>query len=136
MHEISNNVVCATRKASDQPAHTRSLIKAFTSHLSILWFYYQHPLEFLSLQRGCRGSSESTLVKMSNCWKLHATAHMINQRNQWRLIMCDLNGLCVTSRVTKQNIASWVVDFFVSAVFQSNNSNNSVRPRTAKNIDC
>ena len=25
-HEISNNVVCATSKASDQPAHTRSLI--------------------------------------------------------------------------------------------------------------
>ena len=25
-HEICNNVVCATRKASDQPAHTCSLI--------------------------------------------------------------------------------------------------------------
>ena len=24
-HEISNNVVCATSKASDRPAHTRSL---------------------------------------------------------------------------------------------------------------
>ena len=30
--------------------------------------------EFLSLKRGCRGSSESTLVKMSNCWKSHAAA--------------------------------------------------------------
>ena len=28
-HEISNNVVCATSKASDQPAHTHSLIRAF-----------------------------------------------------------------------------------------------------------
>ena len=29
-HGISNNnVVCATSKASDQPAHTRSLIRAF-----------------------------------------------------------------------------------------------------------
>ena len=36
VHEISNNVVCATSKASDQPAHTRSLIRAFASHLSIL----------------------------------------------------------------------------------------------------
>ena len=36
VHEISNNVVCATRKASDQPAHTRSLIRAFASRLSIL----------------------------------------------------------------------------------------------------
>ena len=30
-HEISNNVVCATSIASDQPAHTRSLIRAFAS---------------------------------------------------------------------------------------------------------
>ena len=36
VHEISNNVVCATRKASDQPAHTRSLIRDFASRLNIL----------------------------------------------------------------------------------------------------
>ena len=36
VHEISNNVVCATSKASDQSAHTRSLIRAFASPLSIL----------------------------------------------------------------------------------------------------
>ena len=36
VHEISNNVLRATRKASDQPAHTRSLIRAFASRLSIL----------------------------------------------------------------------------------------------------
>ena len=36
VHEISNNVVCATSKASDQPAHMRSLIRAFASPLSIL----------------------------------------------------------------------------------------------------
>ena len=35
----------------------------------------QH-LEFLSLKGGCRGSSKSTLVKMSNCWKSHAAAHL------------------------------------------------------------
>ena len=35
-HEISNNVVCATSKASDQPAHTRSLIRAFASRLNPL----------------------------------------------------------------------------------------------------
>ena len=35
-HEISNNVVCATSKGSDQPAHTRSLIRVFASRLSIL----------------------------------------------------------------------------------------------------
>ena len=36
MHEISNNVVCATSKASDQPAHTRSLIRDFASRLNML----------------------------------------------------------------------------------------------------
>ena len=36
VHEISNNVVCATNKASDQTAHTRSLIRAFASRLSNL----------------------------------------------------------------------------------------------------
>ena len=35
-HEISNNVVCATSKASDQPAHAHSLIRAFASRLNIL----------------------------------------------------------------------------------------------------
>ena len=36
VHEISNNVVCATSKGSVQPAHTRSLIRAFASRLNIL----------------------------------------------------------------------------------------------------
>ena len=35
-------------------------------------------LEFLSLKEGCRGSSESTLVKMSNCWKSHVTAYIFH----------------------------------------------------------
>ena len=34
--EISNTVLCATSKNSDPPAHTRSLIRAFASHLIIL----------------------------------------------------------------------------------------------------
>ena len=36
----------------------------------------EHHLEFLSLEGGCRGSSESTLVKMSNCWKSQALAQL------------------------------------------------------------
>ena len=31
----------------------------------------EHHLEFLSLKPGCTGLSESTLVKMSHCWKSH-----------------------------------------------------------------
>ena len=35
-HQISNNVVSATSKGSDQPAHRRSLTRAFDSRLNIL----------------------------------------------------------------------------------------------------
>ena len=37
VHEISNKMVCATSKASDQPAQSSSLIRAFASCLGILW---------------------------------------------------------------------------------------------------
>ena len=43
----------------------------------------EHHLEFLSLTGGCTGSYESTLVKMSNCWKSHATAHKIKERKKF-----------------------------------------------------
>ena len=36
-----------------------------------------HHLEFLSLNGGCRGSSESTHVKMPHCWKSHVMAYFI-----------------------------------------------------------
>ena len=42
-HEISNNVVCATSKASDQPVSPRSLIRALTSRLNILWILSYWP---------------------------------------------------------------------------------------------
>ena len=35
-HEISNNVVCATSKASDQPTLAHRLIRVFASRLNIL----------------------------------------------------------------------------------------------------
>ena len=35
----------------------------------------EHHLEFLSLKGGCRGSSESTHVKIPHCWKSHVVAH-------------------------------------------------------------
>ena len=39
----------------------------------------EHHLEFLSLKGGCRGSSESKLVKMPHRWKSHALAHWIRK---------------------------------------------------------
>ena len=71
-HEISNNVVCAISNVSDQPAH-----RAFASCLNIL-LMEQH-LEFLILKGSCTGSSESTLFKIPQSWKLHVTAHIYYQ---------------------------------------------------------
>ena len=52
-------------------------------------------LEFLSLKGGCRGSSESTLVKMSNCWKSHALAHyFISVSFHYEFIDSISNCLC------------------------------------------
>ena len=66
-HVISNNVVCATSKASD----TQSLQYSMTVKLLTV-----HHLEFLSLKGSCTGSSESTLVKMPHCLKSHVTAQL------------------------------------------------------------
>ena len=38
----------------------------------------QH-VEFISLKGGCKGSSESTEVKILHCWKSHALAHILDQ---------------------------------------------------------
>ena len=40
-------------------------------------------LGFLSLRGGCIGSSESTLVKTSHCWKSHVKAHFCD----WYLVL-------------------------------------------------
>ena len=37
----------------------------------------EHDLEFLSLNGGCTGSSESIHVKMPHCWKSHVTGQMM-----------------------------------------------------------
>ena len=56
-NEISNNVVYANSKGSDQPAHMRSLIRAFVSRLNILRLQTEQHLEFLSLKGGYTGLS-------------------------------------------------------------------------------
>ena len=75
-HEISNNVVFATSKDSDQSAQSdQSLCLSLEYSLTVKLLTEQH-LEFLSLKRGSTGSFESTLVKMPHCWKPHVTAQL------------------------------------------------------------
>ena len=52
----------------------------------------EHHLEFLSLKRGCRGSSESTNVKMQHCWKSHALAHIRSRKSNKFLIWTSNNS--------------------------------------------
>ena len=54
----------------------------------------EHHLEFLSFKGGCRGSSESTLVKMPHCWKSHVTAQL------------DDKSLCVQ----QSKVVVWFID--------------------------
>ena len=48
--------------------------------LLVAWIFYEvklpteHHLELLSFKGGYTGSSESTLVKITHCWKSHAAA--------------------------------------------------------------
>ena len=52
--------ICAASKAPDQPAHRRSLIRAFAKSLEysmIVKLLTEHHLEFPNLTGGCRGSS-------------------------------------------------------------------------------
>ena len=62
-----------------RPAYAQSdqsLCKSLEYYMSVKLMAEQH-LEFLSFKGGCIGSpSESTLVKMPDCWKSHATAHL------------------------------------------------------------
>ena len=93
-------VVFETTKASGQPAHTRSLIRAFVSCLNKL--LTEHHLEFLPLKGGCTDSSESTPVKMPHCWKSHVTAHIRFRYLSHRLHMYRQNrtraSVCTQSR--------------------------------------
>ena len=73
-HEISNNVVCATSRGSDQPAHTQSLIITFAGcfeYSTTVKLLTEWHLKFLSLKGDCTGLSESIIIKIPHCWKSH-----------------------------------------------------------------
>ena len=61
----------------------------------------EHHLEFLSLNGGCTGSYESTLVKLSNCWKSHALAQLSFPEEQtadfFSFLVLWLSVFCVSS---------------------------------------
>ena len=62
----------------------------------------KHHLEFLTLTGGCRGSSETTYVKMSHCWKSHALAQLLYGELGW--FPSDIL------------IKAWMIGFFLKRV--------------------
>ena len=66
-HVISNNVVCATSKCSDQPAHTGRLIRAFASRLNILWVLSYWTNIFWSFQVWKEAAQALLSLHLSKC---------------------------------------------------------------------
>ena len=76
----------------------------------------EHHLEFLGLTGGCRGSPESTLVKMPHCWKYHVTAHfsLFNFINSFQ---SAINALCVQSVSNTNTTSLFTQDHNVTSIF-------------------
>ena len=68
-----------------------------------------HHLEFLSLKEGCRGSSESTRVKMPHCWKSHPV---------WLNCVVAVSVLCLFLAVPKVGHAHLLLKIVVNFVAQ------------------
>ena len=75
----------------------------------------ENHLECLSLKGGYRGSSESKLVKMSNCLKSHATAQMVWMK--MRDIYEENNSPCSVSTHRK-----WKTSYFMSRALTKSES--------------
>ena len=76
LHEISNNVVCAT---SAYAQSDQRLCKSLKYSMTVKLLTDQH-LEFLSLKGGGTGSSEYLHVKMPHCWKSRVAARLYLQQ--------------------------------------------------------
>ena len=87
-HEISNNLVCATSKGSDQPAHTRRLIRAFDCCLNIPtdWTLFIAS----TLKRRLHRLVWIYTCQIPQCWKSCVTAHIV--------IFCKRKQVSIISR--------------------------------------
>ena len=89
---ISNYVICATSKGSDQPEHMCSLIRAFANRLNILWLLSYWPSSFWvsklnrKLHRLVYSCHHTTLLEIT-CHGSHVAPH--------KMVSClqGINGL-------------------------------------------
>ena len=100
-------MICAFSKVSDQPAHNRSLIRAFTVCLNILWilsYWPEQHLEFLNLKGGYTGSSESIHLP-----KYHIIGNHMSQ----------LNNFEITSLIKQKNVEMWCENYNNISILQA-----------------
>ena len=62
------------------------ICKSLEYSMTVKLLTEQH-LEFLSLKGGCKGPSESTLVKIPHCWKSRVAAQIMSQLS-FRTMLC------------------------------------------------
>ena len=81
----------------------------------------QH-LEFLSLNGGCTGSYESTLVKMPQCWHSHVAAHMYVDRTLNEDYAHDFDEpkrlVTMASELIKTLCKIWIQDYKKNVVIK------------------
>ena len=90
----------------------------------------EHHLGCLSLKRGCRGSSESTHVKMPHCWKSHALAHLFFLN--WEkvcaqcscyieyMVLTDIHLFLITSSIFSRSSGTVLSRPFIKSLAGSN----------------
>ena len=86
----------------------------------------EHHLELLSLKGGCRVSSKSTLVKMSNCWKSHVAAQLarVKSGNFGHPVNSDIHLQTVEIQMRRLLMSRLIRIFtvcLVNLLFRSNN---------------
>ena len=123
LHEISNNVVCATSRVSDQPAHTRSLIRAFASRLNTLWIFSNQNLvrcSIFNIQHSNRMSNIEYQTQSNiqiECWISNIKLNPTFKSNvEYRISnsISHSNFECRISNIKLNQTFKWNVEYRIS----------------------
>ena len=117
VQEISNNVVCGTSKASDQPVHKHSLIRAFSSRLSILWL--------LSYW-------------LNTIWSFYASKEAAQARLSLHMSKCHIVGNHMPPLIyyLQHSSFSQTLEFFTYIQFHILHSLNKFRWNIQRRVNC
>ena len=86
---INGPLVCATNKGSDQPAHMRSLIWAFASHLTIIWLLSYWPISICSYQ----------LVYCETFYQINWQQPFLNESAEGRRMAVEIISWSISTKV-------------------------------------